>query len=372
VRKREFDARLPKHGGNVHAFARAHGLQPDEVLDFSASINPLGWPRGVAAAYRKALSQAVHYPEPYAETLTTALANYHALDPTSLLVGNGSTQLIYLFARVLASQNVLIISPTFSEHESAFRLAGASVSRFYLRPPAFALLPEQLQRKLAEGYDTVVLTNPNSPIGVLVPRATVETVVRQCRRMRIRLLIDETFIDWVEEESVKELATRHASLIVLRSMTKFFALPGLRIGYTIAHPRVIARLRQQLEPWSVNSIAQAVGVACLADSQFAQRSRAIMERERRWFAQQLATIAGFRVFPSQANFLLVQLEHRRLTAADLSHKLAEHHILIRDCANFPGLGKQYFRVAVRQRKETRRLLAALMDIVRGRSVVRER
>jgi threonine-phosphate decarboxylase len=362
--------RIPQflHGGNIHAFARARGIRPEEVLDFSASINPLGWPRGVRDAYRQALSQAVHYPEPYAETLTATLAQYHGLDPRSFVIGNGSTQLIYLLARVFKPQRVLVVAPTFSEHESALSLAGARVSRFILRPPTFTLTIEKLRPKLAEGYDTLIVTNPNSPTGTLVPDAAMQEVVQLCRRLGIRLLVDETFVDWVEDASLKSLAQRLPHLIVLRSLTKFFAIPGLRVGYVIAHPKNIQRLRKQLEPWSVNTIAQTVATACLRDSQFVLRSRAFMERERQWFERQLRTIPGIETFPSSANFFLVKIKRRSLTAADMAQQLAVSSILIRDCSNFVGLGKQFFRVAIRRRAENKRLLAALQVVFGGKDV----
>jgi len=352
-----------RHGGNLYAFARARGVRPEDVLDFSASINPLGWPRGVRGAYRQALSQAVHYPEPYAEPLIAALAQYHGLDPRSFVIGNGSTQLIYLFARVFMPRRVLIVSPTFSEHESAFHLAGARVSRFILRSPTFTLPMEQLRRKLAEGYDTLIVTNPNSPTGALVPYTAMQAIVQLCRRLGVRLLVDETFIDWVEDASLKDLVLHQPHLIVLRSLTKFFAIPGLRVGYVIAHPRNTQRLRKQLEPWSVNTIAQAVATACVTDSQFIHRSRLFMLRERQWFEQQLQTIPSIETFPSSANFFLVKIKKRGLTAADVAQQLAASNILIRDCSNFAGLGKQFFRVAVRRRAESARLLAVLQGLL---------
>jgi threonine-phosphate decarboxylase len=365
--KRQSVCRIPRfrHGGNIHAFARARGLRPEQVLDFSASINPLGWPRGVAAAYRYALSLAVHYPEPYAGTLTTALARYHNLAPKNLIVGNGSTQLIYLLARVLQSRRVLVVVPSFSEHETAFHLVGAQVSRFFLRSPMFTLSVERLRQRLAEGYDTLVLTNPNSPTGVLIPHEGMFDVVQLCRRLRVRLLVDETFVDWVESDSLKDLAPRQPHLFVLRSLTKFFALPGLRVGYAIMHQRNVKRFIKQIEPWSVNNVAQTVAAACLNDPHFAQRSCTFMARERLWVERQLATIGGIEVFPSRANFLLLRITKRGCTAAGTVHQLARRNILIRDCSNFAGLGKQFIRVAIRQREENRRLIAALIAIVGG-------
>jgi threonine-phosphate decarboxylase len=355
------DARLPRHGGNVHAFARERSLPLQEVLDFSASINPLGWPRGARAAYKHALSLTVHYPEPYAETLTTSLAQYHGLAPGHFVVGNGSTQLIYLLARALKSRHTLLVSPTFSEHALAFRRAGTQVSQFILRPPLFALTIKELLSALAKGVDTLIVTNPNSPTGALVPKETMQETVQACRRLGVRLVVDETFVDWSEEESLKMLAQRQRHLFILRSLTKFFATPGLRIGYVIAHQKNIQLLRSQLEPWSVNTVAQAVAGACVENLPFVQQSRTFMRRERQWVEQQLLAMTGIEIFPTAANFFLVRIAKPKLTAADVAQRLAASNILIRDCRNFAGLGKQFFRVAIRRRAENKRLLAALRD-----------
>jgi len=340
----------------VYAFARAHSLQPEEVLDFSASINPLGWPRGMVTAYRRAFRRVAHYPEPYAETLTAVLAQYHGLAPTSILVGNGSTQLIYLLARVVVPRRVLVVAPSFSEHETAFRLAGTQVSRFFLRPPTFALAIDKLKNALAVGYDALIITNPNSPTGVLIPRTVMTEIACLCRQLRMQLIVDETFVDWVEEESLKHFATENTSVIVLRSLTKFFALPGLRVGYLIAHPTLTSRLREHMEPWSVNSIAQAVAIPCVRDQSFIERSRRFIERERSWLVNRLTTISGLQVFSSVANFLLLRITTKGLDASTFCQHGEEARVLIRECRNFPGLGKQFFRIAIRTRREHRRLL----------------
>lgn len=350
------------HGGNIYAFARARGLSPEQVLDFSASINPLGWPRGVIKAYQQALSRVVHYPEPYAETLTHELAAYHNFDPRALLVGNGSTQLMYTLARVLAPRRALIVAPSFSEHKAALQHSNAQIGHLVLRSPAFALSVNRLQKTLTQDYDILVLTNPNSPTGALLPRAQLEQIVRICRTTQTRLIIDETFVDWVEEASLKHWAVRSSHVIILRSLTKFFALPGLRVGYLIAHPRVITRVRAQLEPWSVNAIAQEVARTCLNDQRFVQRSRIFLERERPWLFQQLSTIEGLQPLPSQANFLLLRITKKDKCAADVAKRLAEENILVRNCGNFVGLGKCFFRVAVRTRSENARLVAALRAV----------
>src|SRR5713101_575605 len=352
-----------RHGGNIYAFARARGVTPERVLDFSASINPLGWPPAATLAYRRALPRLVHYPEPYAESLSAALAGYHDLNPSTILVGNGSTQLIFLLTRALAARRVLLIAPLFSEHEAAFRLSGARVARFFLRPPTFTLSLKRLGSSLTKGYDALVLTSPNSPTGALIPRTQLEELARLCQQARTRLVVDETFVDWVEEESLKQLAARSPHVIVLRSLTKFFAMPGLRVGYLIGQARLVARLRARLEPWSVHAVAQEVAFACVRDQRFVRRSRTFMIQERAWLAEQLAKLKGLQPFPSQANFLLVRITASALNASSLRQALAREDLLIRTCADFPGLGERFFRVAVRTRQENRRLLNVLRVVL---------
>ena len=351
------------HGGDVVAFARERGVTQERVLDFSASINPLGSPSAATAAYKRAVSGLSHYPQPYADTLVSALAAYHGLASSTILAGNGSTHLIYLLARVFASQRVLCIAPLFSEHGHAFHLGGARVDHLVLRPPRFSLSLDRLRTVLNVACDMLVLTNPNSPTGQVMPQEQVRDIVRLCRQTQTRLLIDETFMDWLEEESIKHLATRNRQLIVLRSLTKFFALPGLRVGYLIACPSVVRLLRKHLEPWSVNSVAIEVACACLQDQGYVRHSRTFMIHERAWLRERLGKVPNLSVFPSQANFLLTRLATQTIAAPQLAKELEQQNILIRPCEDFRGLDTRFFRVAVRLRKENGRLLTALRKVL---------
>ena len=350
---------LSSHGGMAMSFAGTKGLSPSAILDFSASINPRGYPPAVRSAYQRALAHIVHYPEPEAEALTVTLADYHRLAPDTLLVGNGSTQLIHLLAHTFTPRRVLFVAPLFSEHESAFRLVDATISRFLLRPPDFILPLPRLLKTLTLSYDFLILANPNSPVGGLITRDQLEEIADRCRALRITLVVDEAFIDWQEEASLKALAARSSHVLVLRSLTKFFAIPGLRVGYLISHPRIVRKLQKRLEPWAVNSVAQAVALACLHDDQFAKQSRDFMDRERTWLFEKLSALEEIQVCPSQANFLLARICSTRLDVPALASALADENILIRSCENFAGLGKQFFRIAVRKRAENRQLLSAI-------------
>lgn len=347
------------HGGNVHAFAREEGIPAEKILDFSASINPFGPPAGVSAVYRRSFREVGLYPEPYAESLTEELAAYHGLDPGAVLIGNGATHLIHLLARVLVLRRVLLVAPLFSEYPAAFTLNGSRMDRFLLQPPDFSLSLDGLSWRLHRGFNAVVLTNPNSPTGALVPKDRVEELAAACARKGVRLILDEAFIDFVEEESCKHLAAESDLVVVIRSLTKVFALPGLRLGYLIASPKTISRLKTRLEPWSVNGPAQTVARVCLQDTAFIEWSRRAIRREREWLRRQLAAVGGLSPFPSQTNFLLVQITRRGVTVPALSHALAKEGIMIRPCEDFVGLDGRFIRLAVRRPADNRRLLAAL-------------
>lgn len=352
------------HGGNIHAFARKLGLAPEDLLDFSASINPLGLPKGARAAYRQAVRRVAHYPEPYAESLTQDLAEYHALAPTQIVVGNGSTQLIYALVRTLAARRVLLLAPLFSEYRTALQANSVKADYFLLRPPTFALVLDRLVQVLTEQhYDAVVITNPNSPTGVLTQRTCLEEVVHLCQRVGTKLIVDEAFVDWQEEASLKYVAVRSPQVIVLRSLTKFFALPGLRVGYALGQASTLQPLRSHIEPWSVNVIAQEVGRVCLQDRHFIARSHAFMEKERTWLHARLQAIPGLTVFPSSANFLLLRIDKQNMSVRRLTELLAGKRLLVRDCGNFYGLGRQFVRVAVRRRAENWQLVNVLADIL---------
>jgi threonine-phosphate decarboxylase len=271
--------KTPPHGGDVYHLARTLGLDLSQLLDFSANINPLGFPPGIQAAITAALPEIVHYPDRRCLELRRDLAAYHGLSPDQILVGNGSTELIYLAARVLKPRQALIVAPAFSEYEHA--LDAAQV------PVAFQVTTEAHNFTLADpldpqGADLVFLAHPASPSGVLLtPELLLESAAR-LDAAGVYLLLDEAFVDFVEEASLKTQLARFPRLLILRSFTKFFAIPGMRLGCLLAAPELIRRLAAVQEPWSVNTMAQAMGRACVQDLDYMARSRAFIRQEREY------------------------------------------------------------------------------------------
>ena len=349
------------HGGNVFAVARHLGIAPEELLDFSASINPLGPPAGVKPAVMAALDRAIHYPDDGAVELKEALASHHCVSPGNITVANGSTELIHLLPRLFPKGRALIVAPPFAEYARALERCGWEWDYFQLKEEAgFRLDTAGLRQRLQEGWDLLFLCNPNNPAGSVHPPHDIARVVDLCRETDTFLILDEAFIDFCPEASAAGLLLSEPEAVIFRSLTKFFAIPGLRLGYSIAHPEVSRRLTDLREPWSVNVVAQAAGLAALADAGYRQRTLTLIREEAAFLCAGLKAIPGLAPFPTAANYLLVRIEASPgLTAAAVRDRLLERRILIRDCANFPGLDARYFRVAVRSREENLRLLDGL-------------
>lgn len=350
------------HGGTVFAVARRLGVSPDDILDFSASINPLGPPAGVSEALAAAFGRLIHYPDSGAYELREALAHHCHLNPGNICVANGSTELIYLLPRLAGGTRGLIVAPSFSEYAKSLVWAGFAVDYLDLSPEEdFALSLSALEQRLADGYGLLFLANPGNPSGALISRQDIAEVLGICHRHGTFLVIDEAFMDFCEDETATALVAESEGAVVLRSMTKFYAIPGLRLGYAAGNEKVIARLSALREPWSVNTLAQAAGLACLADCCYPFRTLSLVEGERKRLVAGIAALPGLTVYPSSANYLLVRIDAGP-SASELAARLLVERVLIRDCSSFRGLSDRYFRVAVRGAEENMRLLDLLGEV----------
>ena len=353
-----------EHGGNIFAVARSLGIPPEQIVDFSASINPLGMAPGVPVALAGCLDRLLHYPDKGATELKEHLASYHGVGTGQIAVANGSTELIHLIPRVVTGRRALIVAPAFAEYAQALERSGWQIDYFTLQSEdGFALSLPALQEKLGAGYDLLFVCNPGNPTGALLPGSDVEEIISLCRQSGTFLVLDEAFIDFCEEESAKDLVSSSGHALLLRSMTKFFAIPGLRLGYAIGAEETIDTLASLQDPWSVNTAAQVAGIASLRDADYCLRTRLYVDEERDRLAAGLSELP-FKVFPARANYLLVEIRNG-LTAAQLRSRLSAKGTLIRDCSNFQGLDERFFRVAVRLRAENDMLLAQLSEICTG-------
>jgi len=355
-----------EHGGAVYAWAKKTGIDPSDIIDFSASINPLGPPASARKAFKKSYVEIARYPDPYGEELREALAKRHEIKANEVLLGNGSTQLIYLVCMALQPRKALVVVPAFSEHANALKLAGGRVHFLSLanRGGDFRFSTEQFMAAWCKDDDVAFLTTPNSITGQLIPQEEIEKIARVALVRKRFLVVDEAFVDFVEGESVKQLIKENPYLIVLRSLTKYYSLPGLRLGYLLAHSQRVAQFAAYLEPWSVNGPAQQVALACLGDTNFILKTERWLHRERNFLTQALIELKSFHPYSSNTNFLLVRIASNA-SAVALRSFLLRKKMLIRSCDSFPGLGLDYFRIAIRRRKDNRRLINALEEWTAG-------
>lgn len=362
----------PAHGGNLRWAAQRYGRPVTGLIDFSASINPLGPPPAVRRALRRALSEVEHYPDPDALRFREKLAQRLGVPLASTRALNGGAEGFFWLLHHWRPRRVIVPVPAFSEYARAAAAVGAELRAPALLRPSLsrdacrAVLPVDALLDEAMAGAVVVIANPNNPTGHAYERGGLLELHRRLRTVGARLLVDEAFLDFLPDADRRTLAREAAhadDLVVVGSLTKFFALPGLRLGYLIAEPHLLKELDRLRHSWPVNHLAQVAGAEALGDertyTRFAQRTRQLIAAERAWLLTALSGIPGVRVYASAANFLLLELAPDWPGAGPVVDQLGRRGFLVRDASNFVGLGPGALRIAVRRRRENRRLVREL-------------
>ena len=373
----------PVHGGNLAWAAALAGCPASAILDFSASISPLGPPESALDAIQAHLSSLTAYPDPDYGELRTALGEALNVDPDWILPGNGSAELLTWAAWDLSKLSATyLVTPAFGDYWRALSAFGAkvlkcpldlrlldaepvrrlvtddlSVSNRSLVSPSFCL-PVPLALNAERG---LLLNNPHNPTGLLFGREAILPYVKQFGMV----VVDEAFMDFLppwEQETLIDAVEEFPNLVILRSLTKFYSLPGLRLGCAIAHPDILGRWQLLRDPWPVNALAAAAAAAVVRDTVFERQTWDWLPVARFELFEGLGSLPGLQPFAGAANFLLVESS---MSVSLIQKSLLERHrILIRDCLSFPELGDRFFRVAVRSRAENLRLIAGLAEVIR--------
>jgi len=341
------------HGGRALAFARERRLDYREVLDFSANINPLGPSPQALAALRESLDLITVYPDEFPVRLAHAISDRLHIAQKHILPGNGATDLIYFWLRTIHPRSATLIVPTFVEYRRALESAGAGIEIVSLNAHDHFRLPA-----ISANTDVVILTNPNNPSGAYAPPEEMAGWIARIPSST-HVFVDEAFVEFTAQPSLVRYIDRFPNLWVLRSMTKFYALAGLRIGYLAGYG--VPLLVEHREPWQVNSLAELAGVASLEDRAYEESTLRLIQRERIWLWKKLQHLTQIRAFPTSANFFLACCASDELLDR-LIGTLAEQKILIRDCRGIEGLAGPCFRFAIKARRENVRLLRFLEGI----------
>ena len=343
----------PIHGGNLDWAVTVANCPISQIIDFSASINPLGPPQSAIEAINQGLSQLTNYPDPSYSKFKQAIALHHNISPQWVLPSNGAAELLTWVAWEIKETNlqgVLIPSPCFADYKRA-------LNTFNIQPSFYKLstLEEDSLHFDSEKW-AILINNPHNPTGKLWTREMLESYLHRFALV----IIDEAFMDFVlpeEDESLLHFVEKYENLIILRSLTKFYSLPALRIGYGVTTADRVARWQSWRDPWSVNSLAAAAAIAALADHDFQQQTWDWLVPARSQLIKGLSEIPQLQVLPSAVNFLLVKSE---ISVTYLQQQLLKKsQILIRDCLSFPELGDNYFRIAIRTVPENKELVESL-------------
>jgi threonine-phosphate decarboxylase len=353
-----------EHGGQAHLIEKQF-FETDYWIDFSASINPLGPSKNIEQVFETSLATISRYPDSQSSELKQALSDYSGADTDRIIVTNGATELIYLLPHLVKrGEEVLALVPVFSEYLKAFRIFDVPVQTLSydidagFQPPMNPLI-DILNANPKIGV--VVIGHPNSPTGRLWDEKELMVLASYCEDKGKLLIVDETFVDFCPRgTSVWDRFKNFSNLISIRSLTKFFALPGVRLGYGIMDPKWIRIIERFRPPWSVNGLAQEFGLISLKDKVFIQKSRSYVREQREFLSKQLAEMPWLKVYPSEVNFILLRLRGKQKALWKWFYfQLLKDGILLRNCGNFEGLNETYFRIGVREREENNLLLAKI-------------
>jgi threonine-phosphate decarboxylase len=350
------------HGAEVYGAARETGVKTYEILDFSSSVNPLGPSKKALTAAKDAFGSIAAYPDSNSNLLREVIASrFSSITKDNIVVGNGSTELMYLFAEafIKKGEKALMAAPTFGEYESAVRKTGES-PKFIKLGSTFQIEAETFKREMA-GCKLVFLCDPNNPTSKLIPNDTLDDILETALANDVLVFLDEDFLEFVDEEkSLTKInsLSKYPNLFVLRSFTKIFGLTGLRVGYGLTSKEIANVLLCAKIPWNVNCLAQAAAVAAIKDEDHLRVTSELIKKEKAWLQQELATIKGFSFESPDANFFFIDIRKAAITANNLKHKMLQQGILIRDCSSFVGLNEFYIRVAVKTHEENVRLIEA--------------
>ena len=344
------------HGGDWAGYRAEFGR---DALDFSANVSPLGLPAGVAAAITAALPMADRYPDPLCRALRTKLAAAEGVDTAQILCGNGAADLIYRLALALRPRRALLPAPTFAEYAAALETVDCDVQRFLLREENDFAVTDGFVDAIDDSTDAVFLCQPNNPTGQLASPGLVEKLLRRCEACGAILAVDECFLDFLPDAdrwTAKPLL-ESGSLVIFKAFTKLYGMAGVRLGYCLCGDEALLEKMQAAgQPWAVSSLAQAAGIAALKETAYVDEVRALIAQQRPAMTAGLRAL-GLRVIDGKANYLLFR------APADLNERLRPLGTQVRSCANYPGLGPEWYRTAVRTAPENARLLEIMREVL---------
>lgn len=341
-----------KHGGYVY--------ENKDIIDFSANINPFGMPKGVIRAAWEGVVHSNQYPDPYCTSLRCAISRDRNIPENFILCGNGAADLIFSLALALKPRKALIAIPTFYEYEQALKTVGCEIAYFVMEEEQEFSLQEVFLTKIEKDLDIIFLCNPNNPTGNIIKKSFLQRVIQECEKKDIWLIVDECFMDFVEDgakDSVMDEIITSSRLFVLKAFTKLYAMPGLRLGYGISSNLELMKcVKEVLQPWNVSLPAQRAGVAALKEKEYVDESLKMIRKEKKYLIEELHNMK-IKTYGSHANYIFFQAN------SGLYEACLRRGFMIRDCSNYPGLRDGFYRIAVKRQEDNEALMKALKEVV---------
>ena len=388
----EKETKMDFHGGNIYKVFREKNIR--EILDYSSNINPYGIPESLKKKINENMEILERYPDPDYVELRQKLAHLNNVNMSDIILGNGATEIIFLFMKVINPKKILIVSPTFGEYERAVKateMPGDTINlscsndnnknvenkkieieHFELKESDdFKLNINNLRKELGAKYDLLIMCNPNNPTGKFLKLAETEEILKECNKYNTKLFIDEAFIEFLSDnlkESIINTKENKQNLFVTRAFTKFFAIPGLRLGYGIYFDKSLEKkIAEKKEPWSVNNMAEMAGITVLDDAEYIEKTLKWITEEKKYMYEQLNKISEIKPYETEVNFITVKINEelfsKGMNVKKLREKMLEQGILIRDASNFKFLDERFFRLAIKDRESNNKVIRVLKEIM---------
>ncbi|MEZ3436149.1 MAG: aminotransferase class I/II-fold pyridoxal phosphate-dependent enzyme [Lachnospiraceae bacterium] len=356
------------HGSDIEQIEKYYGIPKENIVKFGANVNPLGLSDAVRTSLAEHLDVITTYPDREYKSLRKVIAAYCKTDINYVVTGNGSTELISLLISQRNAKHALVIGPTYSEYERELSLTGGKISNYYLdESKDFHIDIADLAQALADDVDFLILCNPNNPTSSALTRKELRALVKLCKERSIFVMIDETYVEFapdMEKITAIPLAQEFDNLMIIRGVSKFFAAPGLRLGYGVtSNQAFLKNLKSHQNPWSLNSLGAYAGELMLQDTDYIRRTRSLILSERERCLDRLKTFRYVKVYPAYGNFILIRLLKEGLTSFDVFEHAIRQGMMIRDCSSFEGLPGEYVRFCIMEPKDNTRLLDCMEELL---------
>ena len=353
------------HGSDLEKIEKIYGIKKEDIISFSANVNPLG----ISSALRQGIASHIDcitsYPDRDYVSLRQTIADYCHTEPDNVIVGNGSTELISLFIQIEHPHKALVLGPTYSEYEREIALGGGSTIYYPLKEQdGFALNVDHFISKLSPDLDLIVICNPNNPTGSAITCHEMRRILDACKENDIFVMVDETYVEFAEDVATITsipLTRTYENIVILRGTSKFYAAPGLRLGYAVlGNPSLLQTMNQRKNPWTINSLAVVAGNLMFTDSEYIKATRQLINSERERMYALFSASDRFKPYKPQGNFMLLRILESGLTSQELFDRCIRQGLMIRDCSTFPYLGEDYIRFCFMKPEDNDRLAELLL------------